>query len=95
MVKRGRLSLLAKLMLVSVGLGVIYLSLLLSPNIFVLTLGLSFGFVLVSLVTYSNKSESLDLPAPFTNDPLGWRKAKKSYETQEDADKAPKRGDAS
>jgi hypothetical protein len=93
MLKNGRLSLLAKLILTSTGVGVIYLSLVASPNILVLMLGLSLGFLLVSMVTYSNKAESLDLPAPFTNDPLGWREAKKSYGTKKDADKSPKKGD--
>ena len=32
---------------------------------------------------------------PLTNDPLGWRKAKKSYETKEDSDEEPKKGNPS
>jgi|LakMenE18May11ns_1017448.scaffolds.fasta_scaffold9393560_2 hypothetical protein len=94
MTKQGKLTFWAKFFLTLSGLGIIYLSLAMSPNIFVLTLGLCIGFVLVSLVTYSNKSESLDLPAPFTNDPLGWRKAKQSYKEEaapeEDSEKKTK-----
>lgn len=83
MIKQGKLTFWAKFFLTISGFGIIYLSLEMSPNIFVLTLGLCIGFVLVSLVTYSNKAESLDLPAPFTNDPLGWRKAKQTYQTED------------
>ena len=83
MIRQGKLTFWAKSLLTLSGFGIIFLSLAMSPNIFVLTLGLCIGFVLVSLVTYSNKAESLDLPAPFTNDPLGWRKAKKSYQGDE------------
>lgn len=94
MIKQGKLSFWAKILLTLSGFGIIYLSLEMSPNIFVLTLGLCIGFVLVSLVTYSNKAESLDLPAPFTNDPLGWRKAKQSYKEEtapeEDSEKKTK-----
>ena len=30
------------------------------------------------------RARALELQPPFTNDPLGWRKAKESYKTQED-----------
>ncbi len=91
-VKQGKLTLLANFFLTLFGFGIIYVSLVASPNIFILTLGLSVGFVCVSLAAYANKAESLDLPAPFTNDPLGWRKAKESYkaETQDKQEGADK-----
>jgi hypothetical protein len=52
------------------------------------------GMVLMGFSAYATQSATLDLRA-FTNDPLGWRKAKKSYETKEDSDEAPKKGDRS
>ena len=52
------------------------------------------GMVLLGFSAYATQSATLDLRA-FTNDPLGWRKAKKSYESTEDSDKAPKKGDLS
>jgi uncharacterized membrane protein YiaA len=52
------------------------------------------GMVLMGFSAYATQSATLDLRA-FTNDPLGWRKAKKSYETKEDSDDAPKKGDPS
>lgn len=94
MTKQGKLIFWTKFFLTLSGFGIIYLSLAMSANIFVLTLGLCIGFVLVSLVTYSNKAESLGLPPPFTNDPLGWRKAKQSYKEdaapEEDSEKKNK-----
>lgn len=35
------------------------------------------------IASISNTAESLGLPPPFTNDPLGWRKAKESYKTED------------
>jgi hypothetical protein len=93
MTKQGKLTFLPKLLLTLFGLVIIYISLIAAPNIYVLTLGLCIGFVLVSLVTYANKAEALDLPAPFTNDPLGWRKAKESYKTDTASDAVTKKDD--
>lgn len=53
------------------------------------------GSAISLLGSYEAKAKQFGLQAPFTNDPLGWRKAKKSYETKEDADQAPKKGDPS
>lgn len=60
---------------------------------------LGVGILAVSLIigaigAAAGAAESIGLK-PFTNDPLGWRKAKKSYETEESSDKAPKKGDPS
>ena len=40
------------------------------------------GMVLMGFSAYATQSATLDLRA-FTNDPLGWRKAKKSYQSDE------------
>ena len=53
------------------------------------------GGVLGYLGAYGGLARKFGFPAPFTNDPLGWRKAKKSYETKEDSGKASKKGDPS
>ena len=44
---------------------------------------LLFGIGLpISLIgSYEAKAKQFGFPAPFTNDPLGWRKAKKTYKT--------------
>lgn len=43
------------------------------------------GMVLMGFSSYATQSATLDLRA-FTNDPLGWRKAKKSYQPDAIAD---------
>jgi hypothetical protein len=61
-----------------------------------LSLVLTFIGVPISLLgSYEAKARQFGFSAPFTNDPLGWRKAKKSYETKEDSDEEPKKGDPS
>lgn len=52
------------------------------------------AWITLAVFGLSGRSEAIGLK-PFTNDPLGWRKAKKSYETKEDSDEAPKKGDPS
>ena len=47
-----------------------------------------------AILMFEGRATALGLK-PFTNDPLGWRKAKKSYETKDDSDEAPKKGDPS
>jgi hypothetical protein len=51
------------------------------------------GMVLVGFSAYATQSATLDLRA-FTNDPLGWRKAKQSYKEEaapeEDSEKNTK-----
>lgn len=91
----GKLTLLGVFLLVIVGFLIVYLSVEYVPWKWGKLIGLSVGLALAGLGGFSGRASALDLSPPFTNDPLGWRKAKKSYETQEDADKAPKRGDAS
>jgi hypothetical protein len=49
------------------------------------------GAVIGAIAAYSDRFGS----KTFTTDPLGWREAKKSYETKKDADKSPKKGDPS
>lgn len=61
---------------------------------FLFLLGVLVGVLFLGIASASLKSLVLGIK-PFTNDPLGWRKAKKSYETKEDSDNAPKKGDLS
>ncbi|WP_146097403.1 hypothetical protein [Rhodoferax sp. TS-BS-61-7] len=40
----------------------------------------------ISLIgSYESKAKQFGFQAPFTNDPLGWRKAKKSYQNETNA----------
>lgn len=49
---------------------------------YVVISGLLIGMILMGFSAYANHSAVLDLRA-FTNDPLGWRKAKATYEDGE------------
>jgi hypothetical protein len=51
---------------------------------------ITLGSVLGLLVGYEGKAKQFGYQAPFTNDPLGWREAKKSYKAEaEDPNEAP------
>lgn len=41
------------------------------------------ALVLLGFASMSNSAASVGVPPPFTNDPLGWRAAKKSYDEPE------------
>ena len=56
----------------------------LEPQRIISLIGLVSGTVLIGLAGYEARARALELQPPFTNDPLGWRKAKESYKTQED-----------
>lgn len=81
-VKGGRLTGLGVLLAVVVGAGLAYLSLSFLPTKFWKLLGLSIGLGIMGIGAYSARASALGLPPPFTNDPLGWRKAKKSYQDE-------------
>ena len=55
------------------------------PSWLMLTLCLA-GVVIGAINGYEGKAKQFGFSAPFTNDPLGWRKAKESYKTTEDAE---------
>lgn len=40
------------------------------------------GIFLGAVVGYEGKAKQFGFEAPFTNDPLGWRKAKESYKAE-------------
>jgi len=76
----GRLTGLGVFFTVAIGAGLAYLSLSFLPSKFWKVLGLSFGLGVMGIGAYSARATALGLSPPFTNDPLGWRKAKKSYQ---------------
>ncbi len=76
----GRLTGLGVLFAVSLGAGLAYVALSFLPTKFWKLLGLSIGLGIMGIGAYSARASALGLPPPFTNDPLGWRKAKKSYQ---------------
>jgi|LauGreDrversion4_2_1035121.scaffolds.fasta_scaffold145471_2 hypothetical protein len=52
---------------------------------------ISAGVVIAYIGIYGRQAKQFGFQAPFTNDPLGWRKAKQSYKSPEDADKSVKK----
>ncbi len=87
--RSGRLTALDSICLVLLGFGVVVLSLLYLPSKPLKLIGISLGLAVAAVGGFSGRAVALDLPPPFTNDPIGWRAAKKSYD-QIHAQDAPK-----
>jgi peptidoglycan/LPS O-acetylase OafA/YrhL len=49
------------------------------------------GGLLGYVGAYGGLARNFGFEAPFTSDPLGWRKAKESYKSSEDADESVKK----
>jgi hypothetical protein len=77
--KDGRLTGLGILFLLIFGICVTYVCLTLLPGKVPKLIGLSVGLAIMGIAGFSARASALGLPPPFTNDPLGWRAAKKSY----------------
>ena len=66
------------------GVAIVGLVVWLEPPKMIYIIFLIIGLVLVGLAGCEARARALELQPPFTSDPLGWRKAKESYKTQED-----------
>lgn len=51
------------------------------PQPIVAMVGLITGLPMMGLAGYEARARAIGLQPPFTRDPLGWRKAKESYNT--------------
>lgn len=80
----GNLTFLGALCVVLFGFGLIFISLEYFSTLTFKVLGLSVGLGIAAIGGFSGRASALDLK-PFTNDPLGWRKAKESYKAQKDS----------
>jgi hypothetical protein len=89
----GKLTLFGVISCVVVGFGLVYLSLEFIPSKWGALLGLCLGLTIAAIGGFSGRANALDLPAPFTNDPLGWRKAKKTYKTDAASEEVTKKDD--
>lgn len=76
-------------MLGFVGIALIAYTLLFAKNFFLGVVSFAAGCGLLGFAALSNNAASIGLK-PFTNDPLGWRAAKKSYEQ----DSTPESGES-
>ncbi len=87
----GRLTLFGVACLVVSGFFVVYLSVEFVPWKLGKFLGLCLGLAIAAIGGFSGRAHALELPSPFTNDPLSWRKAKESYRSQVDTDESVKK----
>lgn len=95
LIRSGKLTFFGIVFCVCIGFILVYLSLEHIPWIWGRIVGLSIGLAVAAVGGFSGRADALDLPAPFTNDPLGWREAKKSYETQNSSDESVQKGEQS
>ena len=87
MFRNGRLSNLGTALLGVVGIGLIAYTLLLAESRWLGLVSFFLGCGLLGFAGLSNSAASIGLK-PFTRDPLGWRKAKQSYEADAKQDAA-------
>jgi len=78
----GKLTGFGVALLFLVGLSILLASIAFSPTVWMWWLGISVGLGCMAVAGFSGRAHALGLPPPFTNDPLGWRKAKATYEQQ-------------
>lgn len=76
----GKLTGIGVMLLFLVGLSILLASIAFSPTVWMWWLGISLGLGCMAVAGFSGRAHALGLPPPFTNDPLGWRKAKATYE---------------
>lgn len=86
--RNGRITFLGSLLLLLLGLVVGYASLEYLPSKVLKLVGASIGLGIGALGGYSGRASALNLPALFTNDPIGWRKAKKTYKAPDEDHKS-------
>ena len=81
-IRDGNLTIAGAFLLVAFGFWLSYMSLEYLPFTLLKVIGLSIGLAVAAIGGFSGRAKSLELK-PFTNDPLGWRKAKESYKENE------------
>lgn len=79
LLERGKLKNWAEISLGLTGAAIVLLTLEFASHKVVFIAGIILGVVLISIASVSAKATVLGLK-PFTNDPLGWRAAKKTYD---------------
>lgn len=90
--KDGYLTFLGSACLVLGGIGFIFLSLEYLPYVWLRIAGAVAGLTVAAVGGYSVSAKGLGIPPPFTNDPLGWRKAKDTYKSEDDTAEASPQG---
>lgn len=83
--RAGRITLIGSICLVLLGLFAVVLSLLYLPSSALKIVGLSIGLAIAAIGGFSGRASALDLPPPFSQDPLGWRRASRKLTARTDA----------
>jgi uncharacterized membrane protein len=78
--REGRFKSWVELLIGIVGVAVVLLTIQLATQKWLFIIGVLFGVCLIAVSSVSAKATTFGLK-PFTNDPLGWRAAKKTYES--------------
>ena len=81
---KGRLTGLGTLACGLIAMALIGYTLFLAESRWLGILSIVLALVVLGFASLSNAAASIGLPPPFTNDPLGWRAAKKSYDQATD-----------
>ena len=81
-IRDGNLTGIAALLSLSLGFLTLFITFKFVTTKFWAIFGFLFAFFFFLLAGYSGRAKALGLK-PFTNDPLGWRKAKRTYEQKE------------
>ena len=87
--RNGNLTFWGGTVIALIGVGAVLGSIAFAKTKFVFITGLFFGVFLIAIASASLKALVLGVK-PFTNDPLGWRKAKETYKTGATSDEATK-----
>ncbi len=90
--KKGNIKTWASDLIALIGVGLVLSILWFKPTPILSIIGFCLGLFLVGFAGLALKSKTLDLRA-FTNDPLGWRKIKKSEGASAEQEKSEKSGD--
>lgn len=77
--KKGQITGIGVVFFLLTGMAVIYLSAEFLPRIWMRYLGASIGLALMAIGGLGARAGAIGFK-PFTNDPLGWRAAKKTYQ---------------
>ncbi len=88
LLKNGRLTGLGTLACVMLATALVAYTLFWADNRWLGVASLVLALALLGFASMCNSAASMDLPPPFVLDPLGWRKAKKTYETPDQAHKS-------
>jgi hypothetical protein len=78
----GKLTGVGAVLLFLLGISMMLGAVVYLPTVGMRWLGTSVGLGCMAVAGLSGRAKALGLPPPFTNDPLGWRKAKATYQPQ-------------